>query len=176
MFVDLLLTRRSLVPLTFSSFSSFPAFSVSFFYYFMRSSVACHHPFCLYVISVDISHCRSLDSADGTVARLQGAPPGVPVREKGFFSFRSFQTGPGDHTASCWRPEAVSLGAQRLVSETDHLPPSSDEVKNAWSYNSSFQYATISCTRNVSNIFCSINNLKFLAYPICPIFMCTEPF
>jgi hypothetical protein len=33
-----------------------------------------------------------------------------------------------------WVPVAVSLGVKRPVREADHSPPSSAEVKNAWSY------------------------------------------
>jgi hypothetical protein len=33
-----------------------------------------------------------------------------------------------------WVPGALSLGVKRPVRETDHSPPSSAEVKNAWSY------------------------------------------
>jgi hypothetical protein len=35
-----------------------------------------------------------------------------------------------------WVPEALSLGVKRRVREADHSPPSSAEVKNAWSYSS----------------------------------------
>jgi hypothetical protein len=40
-----------------------------------------------------------------------------------------------------WVPGAISLGVKRPVREADHTPPSSAEVKNAWSYTSSPQYA-----------------------------------
>jgi hypothetical protein len=33
-----------------------------------------------------------------------------------------------------WVPEALSLGVKRPGREADHSPPSSAEVKNAWSY------------------------------------------
>jgi hypothetical protein len=33
-----------------------------------------------------------------------------------------------------WVPGALSLGVTRMGREADHLPPSSAEVKNAWSY------------------------------------------
>jgi hypothetical protein len=39
-----------------------------------------------------------------------------------------------------WVPGALSLGEKRLGCEADHSPPSSAEVKNAWSYTST-QYA-----------------------------------
>jgi hypothetical protein len=35
-----------------------------------------------------------------------------------------------------WVPGALSLGVKRPECEADHSPPSSDEVKNAWSYTS----------------------------------------
>jgi hypothetical protein len=35
-----------------------------------------------------------------------------------------------------WVPEAPSLGVKRPVGEADNSPPSSAEVKNAWSYTS----------------------------------------
>jgi len=35
-----------------------------------------------------------------------------------------------------WIPEALSLGIKRPVREADHSPPSTVEVKNAWSYTS----------------------------------------
>jgi hypothetical protein len=39
-----------------------------------------------------------------------------------------------------WVPGALSLGVKRLGLEADHSPPSSVEVKNAWSYTSTPQY------------------------------------
>jgi hypothetical protein len=35
-----------------------------------------------------------------------------------------------------WIPGTLSLGVKRPGREADHSPPSSDEVKNAWSYTS----------------------------------------
>jgi hypothetical protein len=35
-----------------------------------------------------------------------------------------------------WVPGVPSLGVKRQGRESDHLPPSSAEVKNAWSYTS----------------------------------------
>jgi hypothetical protein len=37
-----------------------------------------------------------------------------------------------------WVPAAFFLGLKRPVCEADHSPPSSAEVKNAWSYTSTF--------------------------------------
>jgi hypothetical protein len=42
-----------------------------------------------------------------------------------------------------WVPGFLSLGVKRLGREADHSPPSSAEVKNAWSYNSTPQYVFI---------------------------------
>jgi hypothetical protein len=39
-----------------------------------------------------------------------------------------------------WVPGALSLGVKRSGREADHSPPSSAEVKNAWSYTSTAQY------------------------------------
>jgi hypothetical protein len=39
-----------------------------------------------------------------------------------------------------WVPGILSLGVKRPECEADDSPPSSAEVKNAWSYNSSPQY------------------------------------
>jgi hypothetical protein len=38
-------------------------------------------------------------------------------------------------------PDAIFLGVKQLESETDHSTPSGAEVKNAWSYTSTPQYA-----------------------------------
>jgi hypothetical protein len=35
-----------------------------------------------------------------------------------------------------WVPEALSMRVKQLGCEADHSPPSSAEVKNAWSYTS----------------------------------------
>jgi hypothetical protein len=40
-----------------------------------------------------------------------------------------------------WVPGALSLGVKRPGREADHSPPSSAEVKNAWSYTSTPPYA-----------------------------------
>jgi hypothetical protein len=39
-----------------------------------------------------------------------------------------------------WLPGALSLGVKQLKRETGHSPPSSAEVKNAWSYTFNSQY------------------------------------
>jgi hypothetical protein len=40
-------------------------------------------------------------------------------------------------------PESLSVGVKRPGREADHLPPSSAEVKNAWSYTSPPPYASM---------------------------------
>jgi hypothetical protein len=40
-----------------------------------------------------------------------------------------------------WVTGAVSLGVKRPGREADHSPPSSAEIKNAWNYTSTPQYA-----------------------------------
>jgi hypothetical protein len=40
------------------------------------------------------------------------------------------------HPPIYWVPGALSLGVKRPGREADHSPPSSAEVKNAWSYTS----------------------------------------
>jgi hypothetical protein len=40
-----------------------------------------------------------------------------------------------------WVTGTLSLGVKRLGSEADHSPPSNTEVKNAWIYTSTPQYA-----------------------------------
>jgi hypothetical protein len=44
-----------------------------------------------------------------------------------------------------WIPGALSLGVKRPGREADHSPPPSTEVRNAWSYNSTLQYAFTEC-------------------------------
>jgi hypothetical protein len=42
-----------------------------------------------------------------------------------------------------WVPEVISLGVKRPGREADHSPSSSAEFKNAWSYNSTPEYASM---------------------------------
>jgi hypothetical protein len=42
-----------------------------------------------------------------------------------------------------WVPAALSLGVKWPGREADHTPPSSDEIKNVWSYISTPQYAFV---------------------------------
>jgi hypothetical protein len=44
-----------------------------------------------------------------------------------------------------WVPRALSLGVKRPGHEAGHSAPSSAEVKNAWSYTSTPQYALMAC-------------------------------
>jgi hypothetical protein len=54
-----------------------------------------------------------------------------------FSLLQNVQNGSGAHPASCSVGAVViSLGIKRLGREVDHLFPSSDEVKNEWSYTS----------------------------------------
>jgi hypothetical protein len=64
----------------------------------------------------------------------------------GNFSFHNrVQTGSGVHPAPYpVGTDAASLVVKRPVHETDHSPPSSAEVKNAWSCTSASQYAFLS--------------------------------
>jgi len=48
--------------------------------------------------------------------------------------------GPTQHPIQ-WVAGAVSLGTKQPGREADHLPPSTAEVQNAWSYTSTPQYA-----------------------------------
>jgi len=55
----------------------------------------------------------------------------------GFDSCSDSDSGSGTHSASIqWVPGAISQGVKRSEREADHPPPSSAEVKNAWSYTS----------------------------------------
>jgi hypothetical protein len=51
-----------------------------------------------------------------------------------------------------WVPGGLSLGVKQPQYEADHSPPSSAEVKNAWSYTSTPQYATMA--------WCSVKKKK----------------
>jgi hypothetical protein len=94
-----------------------------------------------------------LDIVGDTEARLQTEIPRIPGREEKFFLLRRAQTGRRVHTASYWRPGALSLGALYLGCENDHVPPSSAKVKNVWSYNPPSPYVLMSCTRTSCNAF-----------------------
>jgi hypothetical protein len=64
---------------------------------------------------------------------LSGIALGYGLDDWGFES--RVQTDLGSHRPSyTWVPGALSLGAKRPGHEGDHSHPSSDEVKNVWSY------------------------------------------
>jgi hypothetical protein len=57
-----------------------------------------------------------------------------------------------------WVPGASSVGAQRSGREDDHSPPSSAEVKNAWSYTSHPQYVFMArCSEKAQGQFYPYN-------------------
>jgi hypothetical protein len=87
----------------------------------------------------------SRDSWVGIAAgyRLDGRMIGVrfPAGAGNFSLRHHVQTGTEAHPASCAIGTGIpSLGVKRLGREAAHSPPSSAEVKNAWSYNSTPQY------------------------------------
>jgi hypothetical protein len=58
---------------------------------------------------------------------------------------------------------ALSLRVKRPGCETDHSPPSSDEVKNEWSYTSTPQYASMaSCLVKHRDDFIIVLDVKLL--------------
>jgi hypothetical protein len=65
-----------------------------------------------------------------------------PVEDRNFSPHHHVQTGSGSHTISFihWVPGS-SLGEEQQGLEADHSPQTSAEVKNAWSYTSTPQYA-----------------------------------
>jgi hypothetical protein len=74
---------------------------------------------------------------DGRVSRVR-----FPVGAGNFSLHHRVQNGSGAHPASYPMGTRGSfLGVKRPRREADHSPPSSAEVKNAWSYTSTPQYA-----------------------------------
>jgi hypothetical protein len=68
----------------------------------------------------------------------------VPVGAGNCCPHHRVQTCSGAHPASCLMGNwGNSPGVNRLGRETDDSPPSSAEVKNAWNYNSTPEYALI---------------------------------
>jgi hypothetical protein len=69
-------------------------------------------------------------------------------QKQGFFHFASASRrtlGPIQPPIQ-WVPRALSAGVKRPEREADHLPPSSAEIKNAWSYICTIQYVfLVSC-------------------------------
>jgi hypothetical protein len=68
----------------------------------------------------------------------RGSRVRFPAGAGNFSLHHLVQYGSGAHPASY--PGALSLGVKRLGHEADYSPPSSAEVKNAWSYTSALQY------------------------------------
>jgi len=72
---------------------------------------------------------------------IRGAVPG---RDWEYFLFATDVPRPAlgpNQPPIQWVPGALSLRVKRPGSEADHSPPSSAEVKNAWSYTFNPQYA-----------------------------------
>jgi hypothetical protein len=66
----------------------------------------------------------------------------VPAGVGNFSLHHDVPTGSGAHPDSYpMVPGTLSLGVKRPGREADHSPPSSSEVKNAWNYTSTLQYA-----------------------------------
>jgi hypothetical protein len=62
-----------------------------------------------------------------------------------------------------WVPGTLSLGVKRPGHEADHSPPSSAEVKNAWSYTSTPQYVFMAwCLVKHRDNFTFTSNLRVL--------------
>jgi hypothetical protein len=83
---------------------------------------------------------KSRDSSVGIATRLRAGRSGFQgsIRGLGIFLLTTasrMALGPTQPPIQ-WVPGALSLGVKRPGREADHLPPSSAEVKNAWSYTS----------------------------------------
>lgn len=82
---------------------------------------------------------KELGSSVSTITSLPtgqlGNRSSILIRGYNYFVHNSVQTGngPNQPLIRC-KPEAVSLGTLRLGLETEHSPPSSVDVTNAWSY------------------------------------------
>jgi hypothetical protein len=74
------------------------------------------------------------------------------------------RTDSGAHPASYpMSARALSLGVKRSERETHHLPPSSVEVKNTWSYTSTTQYAFMAwCSVKAQGQFYLLNMAKII--------------
>jgi hypothetical protein len=91
----------------------------------------------------------SLNSCDSSVGIAlgyglddRGSRVRFPAGAGNFSLHHRVQNGPGPtQPPTQWVPGALSLGVKRPGREVDHSPPSSAEVKNAWSYISTPQYA-----------------------------------
>jgi hypothetical protein len=70
---------------------------------------------------------------------IVGSSPG---KAGNFCIYHCVQTGSGAHTASSPIGTRVSfLGVKRPGRKADHTPPNSAEIKNAWGFTSTLQYA-----------------------------------
>jgi hypothetical protein len=70
-----------------------------------------------------------------------------------------------------WLSEALSLGLKRPGSENDHSPPSSAEVKNAWSYTSNPAYAFVArCLVKQRDFTLPYLYLYLYPYPYRPLY------
>jgi hypothetical protein len=109
------------------------------------------HPFCrnaLLLISVDLWSQRNFFQQPGLPNWYSdwlraGRPRG---RSSSLGRVKNFlhvvQTGSGVHPTSYpMGTGALSLGVERPVREADHLPPTSAEFKNMWTYTSTPTYA-----------------------------------
>jgi hypothetical protein len=78
------------------------------------------------------------------IAGLRAGRSGVriPIEAGNYSLHHRVQTGSGAHPPPIqWVPGVISLGVKRPGRKADHSPPSSAEVKNAWSYTSTPAYA-----------------------------------
>jgi hypothetical protein len=83
------------------------------------------------------SHDSSVGIALGYGLDDWGSRVRFPAETGNFPLHHRVQNGSGAHPASYqWVSGALSLGVKRLGREAEHSPPSSAEVKNAWSYTS----------------------------------------
>jgi hypothetical protein len=122
------------------------------------------------------SHDSSVDIALDYGLDDRGCRVRFPA-EAGNFSLHHYvQNGSGAHPASYpMGIRAVSLGVKRPGYEADHSPPSSAEVKNAWSYTSTPQYAFMAwCSGKAQEEYKLLNSLlcNFL-YFLCPKSKCS---
>jgi hypothetical protein len=77
------------------------------------------------------------------VARIRAGRPGFDFQQgQRTFLFATASTSALGPTQPCtqWIPGTLSPWAKRPGREADHLPPSSAEIKNAWSYISTLLY------------------------------------
>jgi hypothetical protein len=125
----------------------------------------------VYEINRDLKYyldrCRSWDSS--AVQRWVGAGwSGVWVSARtGNFSLHTMSKPVLEPTKPPiqWVPGAFSLGVKRPGREIDHLPPSNDEVKNAWIYTSTPQYAFMAwCWVKHSDNFTFITSIGFVPW------------